>query len=124
MARATTQKLIALCGLVLWSGAPLSSIRADEVSGVSSSHSLRLLKTVKTPKPPYPTWILHGKIGERPTAHLVVVHIAIDHGKVVQAIPVSDNAALGNYVADWIQKKWIFTPEMTGTFKLPIYFND
>ena len=80
------------------------------------------MKTLSTPKPPYPDWLLH-RPGQRPSAQVVVVSVAVDHGKVVQVVPKSDNRALAAYVADWVQKRWVFTPEMSGTFELPIYFS-
>jgi hypothetical protein len=125
MSRIATLKVIALWSLIWSDGAQLSAVRADEVAAGTPAHSVRRMKTISTPKPPYPAWLLHGhRLGQRPSAQLVVVSIAVEHGKITQVIPKGDNPVLANYVADWIQKKWLFTPEMTGTFKLPIYFNE
>jgi hypothetical protein len=125
MSQTATFKVVALLPLIWSVEAQLSAVRADEVAAGTPAHSVHRMKTISTPKPPYPAWLLHGhRLGQRSSAQLVVVSIAVDHGKITQVIPKADNKVLANYVADWIQKKWLFTPEMTGTFKLPIYFNE
>jgi hypothetical protein len=76
---------------------------------------------LKTPKPPIPDKLRSVVAGSQDIHPNAIVQLTIDHGKIV-ATPVGGNSVLANYLAQWIQNRWIANPKLTGTFTLPMNF--
>jgi hypothetical protein len=76
---------------------------------------------LKSPKPPIPDQLRNEVARSQGVKPNAIVRLTIDHGKIV-ATPIGGNPVLANYLAQWIQNRWVADRRLTGTFTFPMIF--
>ncbi|HEX6563941.1 MAG TPA: energy transducer TonB [Chthoniobacterales bacterium] len=58
-------------------------------------------------------------------ANRLIVTINVDHGRItnISVARSTGNPKLDNAAIQWVKKNWVFSPDKTGSFRLPVIFN-
>jgi TonB family protein len=61
---------------------------------------------------------------KNPETNKLVVRIDVDHGRITNISPVrsTGNPKLDSAAAQWVKDNWVFGPDQTGEFQLPVIF--